>query len=71
VVDDLERELDVGIIYFSSILPESPPERAQKYRNMLHRIRDYRVKFPRHTEDADMDTQVSTALAEATKETRQ
>lgn len=68
VVSDMERELDVGIIFFGALLQESPEhKKAKNYHAMLRRIRDYRQTYPRKTEDADFDSQVAEVLAAAAK----
>ena len=69
VFSQLEGELDLGVLSLNTILEEVPSiEYAKNYRNMFRRIEDYRTKFPRRTEDTNLDMTVSSALAGANKD---
>jgi hypothetical protein len=70
VFDQLEGTLDIGAVSLSKIVEECPSiEHAKNYRNFLRRIADYRAKYPRHTDDTNIDSMVAAALMKAAHET--
>jgi len=63
VFDQLEESLDMGVIALNGILEESPSiDHAKNYRNMFRRIGEYRAKFPRHSDDTNLDSMVTAVL---------
>jgi hypothetical protein len=68
VYNSLESELDIGVISLGAFTQELPPSETWKYRNVLFRVKDYRAKYPRHTDDSAVDAQVAAALAEGRPE---
>jgi hypothetical protein len=63
VFDNLEEELDIGVVSLSAIVKENPSiEHAKNYQNFLRRVAEYRAKYPHHNDDTNMDSMVAAAL---------